>query len=145
MNDKAKAIGMAHTTMEDPSGISIKNGASASDLFILTRYIHDSQSFILSATREKSRRITAVGGKKYSFENFNVFADDPNFLGGKTGYTDEAKETMTAVFKVLVKGKQATIAIIVLGSDNRKKDMENLLAWFKSAATIEEKPLAIAR
>jgi len=138
MNDKARAIGMSHTTIEDPAGISPKNDASASDLFVLTRYIHDSQSFIFNTTREEKKTITSVDGKKYVLGNFNVFADDPSFLGGKTGYTTEAKETMTAVFKVPVKGKDATVAIIVLGSDDRKKDVEALLAWFKSAATIEE-------
>ena len=136
MNEKAHAIGMTNTKIKEPAGISPEDDASANDIFVLTRYIHDSQSFILDTTRQTNKHITSVDGKKYTLSNFNVFADNPAFLGGKTGFTDDAKETMTAVFKVPIQGKDATIAIVVLGSDNRKKDVETLLAWFKSAATI---------
>lgn len=151
MNDKAKAIGMAHTTIEDPSGISEKNMSSANDLFVLTKYIHDSQSFVFNTTREKGRVIRSIEGKRYALGNFNVFAADPTFLGGKTGYTKEANETITAVFKVTLGNApvpsalggatgqaSTTVAIIVLGSDDRKKDVQALLAWFKSAATTNK-------
>lgn len=132
MNDKARAIGMVNTSMEDPSGISPHNTASASDLFILTRYIHDNQSYILNISREKTKEITAESGRHYTLNNFNVFSGKEGFLGGKTGYTDEARETMVTIFEVPVGGTTETIAIIVLGSEDRKADVEKLLAWFKS-------------
>jgi len=148
MNDKAAAIGMEHTHMEDPSGISPENKASANDLFKLMRYIEGSQSFILNLSREPKRTLKAENGRTYTFGNFNHFAGDTGFIGGKVGYTNEARETMTALFELSVKSAPlaqgsalatgqatATIAIIVLGSDDRKKDIQALLSWFKKAAT----------
>ena len=137
MNDKARAIGMENTHMEDPSGISEKNTASASDLFKLMRYIHDSQSFILNMSREKSHTVTAENGRKYALSNFNHFAGNPEFLGGKTGYTIAAKETMTAIFELHIAHATSTVAIVVLGSNDRKADVERLLAWFKGAAVVQ--------
>ncbi|MBI5456738.1 L,D-transpeptidase family protein [Candidatus Kaiserbacteria bacterium] len=134
MNDKAQAIGMKNTSLEDPSGISPHNTSTANDLFLLTRYIHDNQSYILNISREKTKEIRAESGRNYTLNNFNVFAGKEGFLGGKTGYTDEARETMVTIFEVLTHNETATVAIIVLGSEDRKADVERLLSWFKKAA-----------
>lgn len=139
MNDKAKAIGMEKTHMKDPSGISPENISTANDLFKLMRYIEDSQSFILNLSREPEKKLKAENGRTYNFANFNHFAGNKDFLGGKVGYTDEARQTMTAVFEVPVRGATSTIAIVILGSEERKNDVEKLLNWFKRNAT----PLAI--
>lgn len=135
MNDKAKAIGMDKTHMKDPSGISPENVSTASDLFKLMRYIEDSQSFILNLSREPEKKLKAENGRTYTFANFNHFAGNKDFLGGKVGYTNEARQTMTAVFEVPVRGATSTIAIVILGSEERKNDVEKLLSWFKRNAT----------
>ncbi len=137
MNDKAKVIGMEHTHMEDPSGLSPLNRASANDLFKLTRYITENQSFILNLSREPKKIVKAENGRTYTFANFNVFAGNPQFLGGKVGYTDEARETMTTVWELPIQNATTTISIIVLGSQDRKKDIESLLKWFTKAATVD--------
>lgn len=140
MNDKAKAIGMEHTNMEDPSGLSPENKASANDLFKLMRYIEESQSFILNLSREPNKKMKAENGRTYTFANFNHFAGDTGFLGGKVGYTDEARQTMAAIFELPIKNSTttATIAVIVLGSDDRKSDVQRLLTWFKGTAKVVE-------
>lgn len=135
MNDKAKAIGMENTTMEDPSGISPNNTSTANDLFKLMRYIEDSQSFILNMSREPEKKLKAENGRSYTFANFNHFAGNKEFLGGKIGYTPEARDTMAAVFELPIKDATTTIAIIILQSEERRSDVEKLLAWFKRAAT----------
>lgn len=137
MNDKAHAIGMTHTFYEDPSGISEKNVSTANDLFVLMRYIHESQSYILGMSREPQKTIVSESGSKYTLGNFNHFAGNPQFVGGKVGYTSAARETMTAVFDVPIDGKTTTIAIVVLGSNDRKADVQALLSWFKRAARAE--------
>ncbi len=134
MNDKAKSIGMWHTALEDPSGISENNVSTASDLFLLMRYIHDSQSFILNVSREPEKKIHSVDGRPYTIKNFNVFFENEQFLGGKTGYTDAARQTMTSLFEVPINNATSTIAIIVLGSTDRKADVLTLLNWFTKAA-----------
>ena len=134
MNDKAKAIGMEKTSMEDPSGISPNNISTANDLFKLMRYIEESQSFILNMSREPEKQLKAENGRRYTFANFNHFAGNKEFIGGKIGYTPEARNTMAALFEIPVKGATTTIAIIILQSEERKSDVEQLLAWFKRTA-----------
>lgn len=135
MNDKAKAIGMADTRMEDPSGISPNNVSTANDLFKLMRYIAQNQSFILNLSREPQKKMEAENGRTYTFANFNLFMDSAQFLGGKVGYTPEAHETMTTVWELPVAHATATVAIIVLRSEDRKTDIQQLFSWFKRAAT----------
>jgi D-alanyl-D-alanine endopeptidase (penicillin-binding protein 7) len=135
----AHDVGMDETLLNDSSGLSAKNEASARDLFSLTRHIASESPDLLDITRTKAKSVTAKSGRAYAVANLNVFASDPSFLGGKTGYTDEAKQTMLAVFEVPVKGaeKPARIAIIVLGSSDRKGDINTLKSWFARSASFE--------
>jgi len=134
MNDKAEAIGMDDTHMEDPSGISPQNVSSANDLFKLMRYITQNQSYLLNLSREPNKKMKAENGRTYTFANFNHFAGDTGFLGGKVGYTDEARQTFVSVFELPLKNATATIAIIILQSEDRKTDVQKLLTWFKGNA-----------
>lgn len=136
INDKARAIGMEHAHFADPSGLSPENKASASDLFRLIRYVHNSQSYILNITREQKKTIQSDEGRSYTLSNLNHFAGNPQFLGGKSGYTDEAKQTMTTIFELPISGATATVSIVVLGTNDRKADVEALLAWFKRSAEL---------
>lgn len=138
MNDKARAIGMMQTSFEDPSGISANNISTANDLFRLMRYIHESQSYILGMSRETQKTIVSDSGSRYPLGNFNHFAGDPRFVGGKVGYTEAARETMTAIFDVPVGDRTATIAIVILGSSDRKKDVRALVDWFTRAVRSSE-------
>jgi D-alanyl-D-alanine endopeptidase (penicillin-binding protein 7) len=134
VNNKAEAIGMDDTNMEDPSGISPQNISSANDLFKLMRYITKNQSYLLNLSREPNKKMKAENGRTYTFANFNHFAGDAGFLGGKVGYTDEARQTFASVFELPLKNATATIAIIVLQSEDRKTDVQKLLTWFKANA-----------
>lgn len=134
VNDKAEAIGMDDTHMEDPSGISPQNVSTSNDLFKLMRYIAQNQSYLLNLSREPEKKMKAENGRTYNFANFNHFAGDTGFIGGKVGYTDEARQTMASVFELPVKNATATIAIIVLQSEDRKSDIASLLTWFKRTA-----------
>ncbi|HWO07155.1 MAG TPA: serine hydrolase [Candidatus Paceibacterota bacterium] len=138
MHTNAKEAGMRGATFEDPSGISSRNRANAVDIFLLTRHLYDEAPDILAMTRATGETITAKSGRRYSLGNFNVFHGDDRFLGGKTGYTNEARETMTTVFEVPVDGETATVAFIVLGSEDRKADIEKLRTWFRQAASKVE-------
>lgn len=147
MREKAGKIGMT-ATFDDPSGLSELNTASALDILELSQHIFDYSPSILAMTRAKELRIKALSGRSYTLSNYNVFAGEKGFFGGKTGYTDAARQTMTTVFEVPVKTKRplkdslgvetetAIIAIIVLGSEGRKADIEKLRDWFEANASI---------
>jgi D-alanyl-D-alanine carboxypeptidase len=136
MREIADEAGMTGSMFEDPSGLSENNATNAVDIFLLTRHIYREAPDLLEITRARGDIITAESGRTYSFSNFNVFYDNPNFVGGKTGYTSEARQTMTTVFDVSLENATTTIAIIVLGSDNRQQDINALLRWFKSAVKV---------
>jgi len=130
MNKKAEALGMQDTTFTDSSGLSPGNHSSVHDLFFLAEYIAHKKPFVLGISRTPIKKhetnLTA-----HEWQNFNIFSADPKFVGGKTGHTDAAKDTMLTVFKRPIGDTDHVITIIVLGSDDREKDVRALLDWFE--------------
>jgi serine-type D-Ala-D-Ala carboxypeptidase (penicillin-binding protein 5/6) len=141
MNNKARAIGMKNTTFADASGISADNTSTAEDIFRLARYLYNHQSYILGVTKTLSKEIYTADGRSYSFSNYNHFADDDLFIGGKTGFTRAAGETMVSLFDVQIKGASTTIAIVVLNSDDREMDTKTPREWFEKNAMIADRQL----
>jgi serine-type D-Ala-D-Ala carboxypeptidase (penicillin-binding protein 5/6) len=130
---KGHAIGMDETLLNDSSGLSERNTASARDLLKLIGHIYHNAPELLDITSTKSKAITAESGRKYSIPNFNHFAGRSDFVGGKTGYTDEARETYVGVFDVGSKSGTSTVAIVVLHSSDRRSDVLKLLEWYKQS------------
>jgi poly-gamma-glutamate synthesis protein (capsule biosynthesis protein) len=136
MNEKASALGMISTRFADPAGISENNISTTEDLFRLTKYIYDKRSFLFGITRLE--RYGAVGSKnggdiRHDWKNNNHFFSDPAFVGGKTGHTTAAQDTMISIFNVPSQDHEHTVGIIVLGSQNRESDTRALLSWARTA------------
>lgn len=136
MNAHAKALDMASTTFADASGKSSKNVSTPDDLYRLAVYLTNKKSFIWKITRTPEKTIVADDGTKFTFSNYNLYADQPSFVGGKVGHTEAAQDTMVSVFTVPVAESTRRIAIVVLGSMDYKIDTSSLLAWFKSATKV---------
>lgn len=66
-------------------------------------------------------------------QNINLFANDPRFLGGKTGFTSAAGETLISLFQLPIQKSSRSIVFILLGSDNREKDFGILMKWLELA------------
>lgn len=107
MRIKAQEIGMAGTSIFDPTGLSFLNQSTVKDLEKLANYIAKNQPLIFQLSRQPA---VAVGGKKLN--NINRFAGRPRFLGGKTGYTDEASGNLISIFQY----RGQPVLIIVLGT-----------------------------
>ena len=58
----------------------------------------------------------------------NVFAGEKEFLGGKTGYTDEASGNLISLFRL----NSQPLFIAVFGSENRFADTRILYDWTKN-------------
>ena len=116
MNLKAQAIGMRNTRFFDPSGLSALNQSNVLDLEKLIGYIVEYHPDILAITKEKSDGST------------HPFAGKKNFLGGKTGFIDEASENLVSLFN----NGGRTLLTIVLGSEDRAKDTQILYDYFTS-------------
>ncbi len=131
MNNQAASIGMERSNFEDPAGISPKNTSTASDLFILASYLYKKKSFLLDITRQPEK-LVASSLKEHLISNMNIFSAEKSFLGGKTGFTISARETFLSLFEIEKDGRKVPVAFIVLGSDDRKKDVGVLLEWVRS-------------
>lgn len=133
MNAFAKEIGMSKTSFRDASGLSAGNVSNAKDLFTLAKYMYASEKDILDISKtaimnlDKSEEHLA-----HHFVNINPFSKNPNFFGGKTGRTDEARESMVSLFNKTVNGVDYPIVVIVLRSDfgERETNSEKLINMF---------------
>jgi len=123
MNEKAKELNMVNTVFYDVNGLSPKNQTTAADLVKLLSYIQKNHPDILEMTKENDFWLPDITGNLLKFQNVNNFYPLPEFIGGKTGYLPEAKQTLASIFNV--NGKQ--IAIILLYSGNRQADAFSII------------------
>lgn len=124
MSSYSWEIGMPKTYFADPSGLSPRNLSTAADFFALAQYLYSSRRDILSITRTINYSLaTTSDHARHEFTNIHPFVGDPDFLGGKTGHTDEARDTMLTIMNI---GGQP-VAIIVLGSEDRQNDTRILI------------------
>ena len=127
MNDKAKILGMSGTIYRDPSGLSPYNASTSSDLFKLANYIYKNQKDIFDTTKIISHKI-----KNHYWQSNNQFLRESGYLGGKSGYTDMAKETVVSLFNTKLNGAEArNIAIILLQSSDRFRDANKVVKYLK--------------
>lgn len=146
MNDEAKRLNMTQTSFVEPSGLSMSNQSTVGDLKKLAQGILQENPGIFVITQNNSLQINSLGDKANShlIKNINLFSQSPKsleemgiqYLGGKTGYTDEAKEAYVGVFSIpssKFSGQKIRVLTIILSSENRYKDIESLLRWIKQA------------
>ncbi len=153
MNQTAQSIGMTQTHFVDVSGSDWGDVSTAHDLYLFARYLYNNRSFILKMTTDNNDS-NAYGPSAFpNLQNFNIFADNPDFVGGKVGQNGAASGTIISIFNgafpILNATTSATSAvtstatstaptedrpyvIIVLGSGDYAKDAENLLSWIKT-------------
>jgi D-alanyl-D-alanine carboxypeptidase len=133
MNAFAQEIGMKNTLFKDASGLSPQNVSTVNDLFEVAKYLYSSEPSILSITRTPVYELATTTTHGYhKLENIDPFTSYPEFVGGKTGRTNEAKEAMLTIFDKKVGDKVYPIAIIILRSDfgEREINIEKLLGQF---------------
>jgi len=127
MNQKAQELGMENTVFYDVHGLNPANRSTASDLTKLISYIYEQHPEILQTTRENNFWLPDSTGWMLKFQNVNNFYYLSEFIGGKTGYLPQAKQTIASVFSI--NGKPT--AIILLYSSNRQADIFTILKQLK--------------
>lgn len=141
MNLFASENGMKKTSFKDASGLSPGNVSNAENLFKFAQYLFDHEKDLLEITKEKEKILATTTDHGYHrFVSINPFVFYEPFIGGKTGRTDEAKESMITLLNYEIASKTYPIAIIVLRSDygERSPDTEKILDRF--AKKIENNP-----
>ncbi len=113
MSGYAWEVGAPQANFADPTGLSPLNMATARGIFAIAEYLYKSRSDILELTRvpESSVATTSDHGS-HVFKSTHPFVSDPRFIGGKTGRTPEAGETMLTILKI----NNEPIAFVVMGS-----------------------------
>lgn len=127
MNQQAENIGMKNTAYYDVYGINSNNQSTASDLIKLVAYINKNYPEIWEIGKVNNFWLPDSSGFMLKFKNVNNFYPLSNFIGGKTGYTIEAKQAIASAWEI--NGKE--IAIIVLSSENRMADVFNITRQLK--------------
>lgn len=145
MNQKAKELSMTQTTFVEPTGLNFLNQSSPNDLKKLIKYIITNHPNLLLISKNFEDKIYGQNPNTiHELKNINQLTKKPNyldelginFLGGKTGFTDEAWQTFAGVFLVPSQrenGMAKRILVVVLKTPNRYNDIEALLRWLIKA------------
>ncbi|MCX8016091.1 MAG: serine hydrolase [Patescibacteria group bacterium] len=145
MNQKAKELSMTQTTFVEPTGLNFLNQSSPNDLKKLIKYIiANHPNFLLISKNFEDKIYGRNPNVIHDLKNINQLTQKPNylddlgiiFLGGKTGFTDEAWQTFAGVFLVPSQrsdGMARRILVVVLKTPNRYNDIEVLLRWLIKA------------
>lgn len=130
MNITAVNERMDSTHFSNPTGIDASGNYSTSrDVAKITRKFLHSYPDIFQITRIARLNVVSEDGKIDHFlENTNKLINDlPGIVGGKTGFTDEAGESL--VLAVKDRNNEHQIIAVVIGATDRFKEMRRLVKW----------------
>lgn len=134
MNDLAENEKLRETHFSNPTGIDDKeNYSSASDVLRVAQKFMRYYPEIFALTKIKSMNIASVDGEQvHRLENTNkLLGKMAGIIGGKTGFTDEAGESLVLIVRNNASGVIVSAAII--GSKDRFSEMEKLINWVWSS------------
>ena len=117
---------MTDTWFREPTGLEDENTATVNDLIKLMKYVFKERPEFTYLSRQKETAVVdLISGEEKFYESINKFAGRPDFIGGKTGYTEAAGENLVSLFKK----EEKVILVIVLGAEDRFLETEILLKW----------------
>ena len=131
MNQKAKDLGLDHTSYADPSGLNSDNVSSAYDMARLISYAaEDDRIGPLMRTPEYTFRTGS--GRVIAVKSTNQIlrAGDVEVRGGKTGFIAKAGYCLATLLKLPQGGP--SLAVVVLGASSnpgRFWETRHLLDW----------------
>jgi D-alanyl-D-alanine carboxypeptidase len=128
MNTLAESENLINTSFADPTGLSQENVSTARDLFQFMRITKETYPQIVGISQLSSKQID-----NYRWYNINRATQFPEFRGGKTGFTNAARQTSIGYYEiVLSNGQRKNIGIIILQSNTRQQDTRNILDYLKN-------------
>jgi hypothetical protein len=132
MNQKAKAIGMTHTTFVDPTGISKENTSTAQDMFMLAKYIYNNRSFLFNITSGKVRTNTYGKSIFTDLGDANELSTREFFFGGISGVDEKESKYNFSVFELPLGGVTRPIFFMSFESKDSKEDTLNAITFLRS-------------
>lgn len=133
MNQEAEKLGLKNTHFSDPTGLSSENYSTAEDLIELTEYLLKNYPIITEISRTKEIILYRDDNISYGkITNTNeLLGKIPDIVGGKTGFTTDAKGCLILVLNNHQSGNY--LIYVILGSDDRFGEMKKLINWVNSA------------
>jgi len=136
MNQEAESIGMDKTIFLNPIGLDtggqkISNTSTARNLSKLAlRALSYPELWEMTALPYDS--VTSGEGIRHPLKNSNALASEiPEFIGGKTGFTDHAGGALIVVAEAPI-GKLKIFIVLNSTYAGRFADMQALLEWAKT-------------
>jgi D-alanyl-D-alanine carboxypeptidase len=124
MNDRVQELGMANTSLVDPSGLSVRNISTGGDLKILLQYLQLHHKHILDITR-----LASFVGATHVWQNNDPVYVTGGFVGGKQGFTEEAGRTFGGIFEEHFSTDIVRpVGVVILGSRSLASDISTLRA-----------------
>ena len=131
---KLQALGMIHTTIEEPTGLSYKNTSTAADLVKMASAA--SQYPDITRITTDSRDLINIKGRKVEYHNTNGFVGKKGWdiLLSKTGYTTEAGRCI--IMKIKAAGKNVIMVLLNAGANStRARDAMNIRRFVSQEVT----------
>ena len=132
MNKKAESLEMKDTHYISSSGLDDEdNYSTARDLTKLISYtLNNQELWDILGTASTDIMSTDKLRKHHLINSNQLLGKVPGLLGGKTGFTDQAKGCLLTVTKI---NADIKIISVIIGSDDRFGEMEKLINWIKKA------------
>jgi serine-type D-Ala-D-Ala carboxypeptidase (penicillin-binding protein 5/6) len=128
MNDKAKSLGLTNTHFTNPTGLEGdgEQYTTAYDLLVMTNYAMQFPLFKkVVGTFDYDIPYSDTHKEFYLENETNLLTSYPGVMGVKDGYTPEAGLCLVTFLNY----KNHKIIGIILGSDNRRQEMKDLLDY----------------
>jgi D-alanyl-D-alanine carboxypeptidase/D-alanyl-D-alanine endopeptidase (penicillin-binding protein 7) len=143
LNAKLKTLGMSHTVIEEPTGLSPNNKSTASDLIKMATAAAQYPD-IRRITTDPKDTIT-INGRKVEYHNTNRLVGAKGWDIGlsKTGYTDEAGRCL--IMRIKAAGKNATLVLLnAKATSARVLDAWNIRRFISAGAPEQAEEVADA-
>ena len=115
------------TGLDPKDSSQITNHSTSEDLVKLAKHLIKYKPEILEILSQKEN-----GDFSYTLENTNkLLGEIEGIIGGKTGYTDRARGCLILILEG--PRKNTFLINVILGSENRFKEMEQLINWTEQA------------
>jgi hypothetical protein len=138
MNQKAKDLGLDHTSYADPSGLLSDNVSSAYDMARLISYAAEDDR-IGPIMRTPQYAFRTAAGRVISVQSTNQIlrAGDVEVRGGKTGFIAKAGYCLATLLRLPQGGP--SLAVVVLGANSnpgRFWETRHLLDWLSERTQL---------
>ena len=143
MNQKAIDLGMTQTHFEDSTGLDPKSYSTAQDLAKLSKYLFENYPLFKKIIKYQQYDLYRNDGTlHHTLVATNKLLGRYETIGGKTGWTDEARGCFMVIRTQDNQGnpdENSYFIHIILGADDRFLEMSRLIQGINTGSSYTEK------